>query len=103
MYRLYKMKNNAEYLLYESEVQSGTDPRFRRVALNEKKLCNNDENQEVFLRVYNYSNFGAPKFVAETPFTVNQLRQGRTNFQVSKEHRSKGSASFQNLKMYTKH
>ena len=61
MIRLYKIKNGSEYLLYESEPRSGSSPRFNRITLNQKKLCNNDENQEIVLRVYNYSNVTAPK------------------------------------------
>jgi hypothetical protein len=66
MFRLYKIKNNSEYLLYESEIREGNDPRFKKVVMNEKKLCNNDPNQMIMLKMYNYTNFGAPSLVSET-------------------------------------
>ena len=103
MFRLYKIKNNSEYLLYESEIRDGTDVRFKKVLLNEKKLCNNNVNQQVVLRTYNYSNFGAPKETAETRFTVTELIEGRRSFQLRSEGKFRGTANFQNVKRYTRH
>ena len=103
MFRMYKIKNNSEYLLYESEVKDGNDPRFKRVVMNEKKLCNNDPDQPIVLKMYHYSNFGAPKYIAETQFTVNELYQGKVNHALRKNAKVKGTVQFNAVKRYTKH
>ena len=80
MFRMYKLKNNSEYLLYESEVKDGSNPQFKRVIMNEKKLCNNNPDQPIILKMYDYSNFGAPKYIAETKFTVTDIHRGKINY-----------------------
>lgn len=101
MFRLYKMKNNAEYLLYESEIRDGTDVRFKKVVLNEKKLCNNNPDQPIILNMYHYSNFGAPKIISQTTFTINELR-GKRNFVLRKDGKNRGNVQFNAVKRYTK-
>ena len=103
MFRLYKLKNNSEYLLYESEVRDGTDVRFKRVCINEKKLCNNNPTQNIILKMYHYSTFGAPKLSGETYFTIDGLMDGRRTAALRKSEKHKGTVQFNAVKRYTKY
>jgi hypothetical protein len=51
-WKLYKIKNNEEYLLYESEIREGKDNRFNAFKINEKRLCNNNPKQPIIFRFF---------------------------------------------------
>lgn len=51
-WKLYKAKNDGEYLLYESEVREGKDNRFNPFKINEKRLCNNNPKQPIIIRFF---------------------------------------------------
>ena len=63
MFRLYKLKAGEEYLLYESEYRNGSDNRYDRVKINEKRLCNNNPEQPIMIRFYKQSQISAPVLI----------------------------------------
>jgi len=52
MWKLFKIRRNEEYLLYESEVKEGKNNRFAHFKINEFKLCNGLPKQPIFIRLY---------------------------------------------------
>ncbi len=51
-FKIYKVKKEEEFLIYESEVKEGKNPTFNQVKLKVKKLCNNNPLQPIIVRFY---------------------------------------------------
>lgn len=72
--------------------------------MNEKKLCNDNENYEIYLHVLKYHEAIAPTMYGKAVFTVKDLVQGRTNLRlIDDSGNNKGTVVLRNIKRYTKH
>ena len=104
LYRLYKMKHGNQFLLYESPEIRGPSPNFGHVKTNEKKLCNNNENYEIYLHVLKYHEAVAPTLYGSTTFTVGQLVKGKNNLFITDTNGNRnGTVTIRNIKRYTRH
>ena len=72
-FKIFKIRNGVEYLLYESEVKLGKAPRFDLTSISEKRLCNNNPDQPITLKMYSTSNFFAPSIIGSLDFTVKDV------------------------------
>lgn len=60
-FKIFKIRNGVEFLLYESQPKKNVNPRFNRTVMDEKRLCNNNDNQLIIIKLYKLSNIWAPK------------------------------------------
>jgi hypothetical protein len=81
-WKLYKIKNNEEYLLYESECKEGKNNRYQHFKINQKRLCNNNPKQPIILRFFDDS---GSSLIGEAFFDFATLQQGRTRFTLTKK------------------
>ena len=73
-------------------MRTGNNIRFSPTSMSEKRLCNNDENQRIVLRMYNTSNFFAPEEIGELSFTLQDIDNRK--LVRTKGGRSVGSVQF---------
>lgn len=86
-WKLYKVKNNEEYLLYESEVREGKDNRFNPVKINEKRLCNNNPKQPIIFRFFCDA---GTSLIGEARTDLDNLLRGNLRYTLFKSNREKG-------------
>jgi hypothetical protein len=86
-WKMYKLKNNEEFILYESEVKDGKNNRFNPVRINEKKLCNNNLKQPIIFRFYEGSGH---VLIGETTTDLENLSHGNHKYTLMKRQSEKG-------------
>lgn len=99
-WKLYKIKNNEEYLLYESEVREGRDNRYNPLKINEKRLCNNAPKQPIIFRFF--ANSGQ-SLIGEVRTDLDNLSRGNLRYTLMKNGHEKGVFLLENFKQTVKY